>query len=341
MRIGGAEQRLGPGHDGKYRVRLAVEAVDQRERLEAVPRELALPDPFGHGDAVADQRGHSGVAAHAPEEPDPAEVLAALPAVAGRQNASQTVEGREGGLVRAARRPGPAQADQRIELAAAVADTTRLADGDVEQGIGAGGVPARVRDAVEADRGLDRPRVHRAPRAGQHAVQQPLGSGEVVGEPGERGETERRGAVGAVAPERLGPAGAHGGDAVVLDRPLGALDDIPGAGGALLGSRRRDEEQGEDVTLTEKTVTLNEVKGTIFGMVPFAALRVTYGRARTYFIASRISPAAAMALSTSRESALACCVAWVRSPSTAATPAERSRSRSKRTFCIASTQDSR
>jgi hypothetical protein len=88
-------------------------------------------------------------------------------------------------------------------------------------------------------------------------------------------------------------------------------------------------------------VTLNEVKGTMFGMVPFAALRVTYGRARTYFIASRISPAAAMALSTSRESALACCVAWVRSPSTAATPAERSRSRSKRTFCIASTQDSR
>ena len=58
------------------------------------------------------------------------------------------------------------------------------------------------------------------------------------------------------------------------------------------------------VTLNEKTVTLNEVKGTIFGMVPFAALRVTYGRARTYFIASRISPAAAMALSTSRESAL-------------------------------------
>ena len=42
-------------------------------------------------------------------------------------------------------------------------------------------------------------------------------------------------------------------------------------------------------------------------------------------IASRISPAAAIALSTSRESALACWVAWVRSPSTAATPAERSR----------------
>src|SRR5215207_9475841 len=53
-----------------------------------------------------------------------------------------------------------------------------------------------------------------------------------------------------------------------------------------------------------------------------------------YFIASRISPAAAMALSTSRERALACWVAWVRSPSTAATPAERRRSRSNRTFCM-------
>jgi hypothetical protein len=60
-----------------------------------------------------------------------------------------------------------------------------------------------------------------------------------------------------------------------------------------------------------------------------------------YFIASRISPAAAMALSTSRERAFACWVAWVRSPRTAATPAERSRSRSNRTFCMASTQDSK
>ena len=39
-------------------------------------------------------------------------------------------------------------------------------------------------------------------------------------------------------------------------------------------------------------------------------------------MASRISPAAAIALSTSRDSALACWVAWVRSPSTAATPAD-------------------
>src|SRR3989440_2010747 len=47
-----------------------------------------------------------------------------------------------------------------------------------------------------------------------------------------------------------------------------------------------------------------------------------------------------MTWSTSRASARACCVARVRSSSAAATPAERSRSRSNRTFCIASTHDS-
>jgi hypothetical protein len=54
--------------------------------------------------------------------------------------------------------------------------------------------------------------------------------------------------------------------------------------------------------------------------------------ARVYFMTSRISPAAAITLSTSRERALACWVALVRSPRTAATPAERSRRRSNRTF---------
>jgi hypothetical protein len=61
----------------------------------------------------------------------------------------------------------------------------------------------------------------------------------------------------------------------------------------------------------------------------------------SYFMTSRISPAAAITLSTSRERALACWVAWVRSSSTAATPAERSRSKSNRTFCMARTHDSR
>ena len=56
VRVGGAEQRLGAGHDGEDRVRLAVEAVDQGVGFEAVPGELALAQTLGDGDAVPDER---------------------------------------------------------------------------------------------------------------------------------------------------------------------------------------------------------------------------------------------------------------------------------------------
>ena len=94
-----------------------MEAVDQRERFEAVPRELALPDPL----ATAMPLRISVVTPVSPPTPRKSPTrqrYSPRSQLSPGENASQTVECREAGLLRAARGPGPAEADQRIELAA-------------------------------------------------------------------------------------------------------------------------------------------------------------------------------------------------------------------------------
>ncbi len=152
------EQRLGTVVDREHRVGPGQKTERQAVSLEAVAGQPALSHPFGHRDTLPHHGRSRRVAHDRPGLPPAAEVAGPLPAIPGTQQRAHGVQGREPSLQPTGRRAGVAEADQRVDLSAAIAELPRLRHGVAKQRIGLAVVAFAEGDAIESD-----PRLHAPP----------------------------------------------------------------------------------------------------------------------------------------------------------------------------------